>query len=141
MGAMAAWLCPACGRQFGRTNQSHACVPPMPLEQYLARLEPAQRATCSAVLDYLATLGEITVDAVNVGILVKRHRTFAELRPMKGRMALSFLVSRSIEDPRIKRDLALSKRRRALYADLHRPEDLDAGVREWLREAYLDSPL
>jgi hypothetical protein len=36
------------------------------------------------VLDHLEMVGEVRVEAVEVGIFFKRLRTFAELRPRKG---------------------------------------------------------
>jgi hypothetical protein len=140
-GGVAPWLCPACGRQFGRRNQSHECLPPVPLDDYLATLEPPLRAACEEVLGHLDSLGGVVVDAVGIGILVKRHRTFAEIRPLKGRMRLSFLLSRPLDHPRIIKSLPLSSRRHSHALDLRSPEDVDRDVREWLTEAFLQSPL
>jgi hypothetical protein len=138
---VSAWTCPACNRQFGRRNQSHVCAPAAPLEDYLDILDEPRRRACEAVLECLGQVGEVVVDAVNVGILVKRQRTFVELRPAKGRMVLSFILSRDLRHPRVARSIALSGRRRAHSVDLRGPEDVDTDVRAWLSEAYADSPI
>ena len=31
---MAAWTCPQCDRSFGRTGQSHVCLPVMSVDAY-----------------------------------------------------------------------------------------------------------
>lgn len=137
------WTCPACGRQFGRRNQSHECAPAMSLQAYFASGPDFERPIFEAVFDHLGGLGPLHVEAVAVGIFFKRARTFAELRPKRDRVALSMLLSRPIHDPRIHRTVRLggAGERTAYFIDLRTPADVDEQVRDWLTEAYLSSPV
>jgi hypothetical protein len=135
-----AWKCPDCRRSFGRQNQSHGCAPAMSIDEYFAERPAVQRRIHDAVHRHLAKMGPLTVDAVEVGILFKKERTFAELRPKKDRLVLAMLVSRVIEHPRIAKVLRLSARRAACYVDLASAKDVDRDVRDWLSEAYVSSP-
>src|SRR5688572_30720742 len=137
---MKGWVCPECGRRFGRTNQSHGCAPAMTVDAYFKDRSEADRKIHDAVARYLDGLGEITIDAVNVGILYKRVRTFAELRPKRGGMELGFLLSRAIEDDRITKTLKLSANRTAHFVQLAKARDVDRAVKAWLAEAYASSP-
>jgi hypothetical protein len=139
-GRVPRWTCPACGRSFGKRNQSHVCVPTMPIEEYLDRLDHDKRAACEAVLDCLAGLEDVVVEAAEVGLLIKRGRTFAELRPKRGRMEFMISVLREIEHSRIRRS-ARYGRRFYLFVDLRCAEDFDADVRSWLMESYEAYPL
>jgi hypothetical protein len=115
-------------------------VPAVPVPAYLGGLTPGQRAICGAVLSHLDGRDPVVVDAVGVGILVKRQRTFAELRPARSRMVLSFILSRGIDHVRVRRRLRLSRHRYAHFVDLYSAGDVDDEVRCWLSEAYESSP-
>ena len=135
-----AWTCPECQREFGRTNQSHTCAPAMSLEQYFSSGAPYERAIYEAVAEHLAGVGRVRTEAVSVGIFFKRVRTFAELRPKRNRVVLSFLLSRPLEHSRIVKTWRGSGERSAYFVDLRAAEDVDDDVRDWLTEAYLASP-
>ena len=109
-------------------------------ETYFAERPDIDRAIFEAVDAHIASLGEAVVEVVSVGILVKRARTFVELRPRRQGMALSFLLLERIEHPRITRHIKGVGMRTAHFVTLIGPEDVDATVRDWLTEAYLTAP-
>lgn len=135
-----AWTCDACGRQFGRRNQSHGCAPASSIEDYFAGRPAVERRICDRVIEHLRNQGAITVEAVGVGILVKRSRTFAELRPRRNYVELGLLLSRQVAHPKIKKRIPLSANRYAHRIALAGVADVDRDVRAWLAEAFLDSP-
>lgn len=137
---MGQWLCPRCERHFGRANQSHQCVPALTLEQYLDAQPPERRATYKAVLKVLSKLGPVDIDPVRVGIMIKRARTFCELRPRRDAVELSFKLSRPLADPRIRKTIHSSVHRQVHFLDLRSPQDVDARIAGWLAEAYQQSP-
>lgn len=113
----------------------------MSVDEYFAGRPDFERPIFEEVLDHLEMVGEVRVEAVEVGIFFKRLRTFAELRPMRGRVRLSFLVSRRLRHPRFVKRWEGSGTRAAYFIDLRAPEDVDDDVRDWLTEAYLASPV
>jgi len=130
------WKCPECTRHFGRRNQSHECTPEMSLETYFATARAFEPLIFETVVKHLEAVGPLHVEAVQVGILFKRQRTFAELRPKRDRVVLSFLLSRPLHHVRIARTWRGSGQRIAYFVDLRTPEDVDDEVRDWLTEAY-----
>jgi len=110
----------------------------MPLDDWFADRPAEHRAIYEAVAGHLSTIGPIVVDAADVGILIKHSRTFAELRPKRGGLALSIILSRSLAHPRITRTLRASTNRSAYFVDLQRADDVDEEVRAWLTESYLE---
>jgi hypothetical protein len=137
---MPPWTCPECDRSFGRRNQSHMCEPVTTVDAWFADRPPEFRRIHDAVVQHLESLGKIEVDPVEVGILIKRANTFAELRPKRGRLSLSVLLSRRLDHWRITRRIKTSGSRVAHFVDLQAAEDVDDDVREWLAESYFDSP-
>jgi Domain of unknown function (DUF5655) len=136
-----AWTCPECGRRFSRRNQSHTCAPGMSREAYFRTGPPVEREIFEAVERHVASLGPLHIEYVSVGIFLKRARTFAELRPMRGRTRLSFLLSRRVTHPRFVRTDHGRGGRSACFVDLHDAAEVDEEVRDWLTEAYFSSPI
>ena len=95
------WTCPKCARQFGRNKQSHECSPAMTLDEYFSTGPERERPIFEVVRAHLESLGPVHYEAVSVGILFKRARTFVELRPMVKWEALSFGLNRTVDHPRI----------------------------------------
>lgn len=136
-----AWVCPSCQRQFGRRNQSHECAPAMSLEEYFSTGPARERPIFEAVMAHLETVGPVHVEPVSVGIFIKRSRTFAELRPKRDWVALSFGLLHEVRHPKIARRMRGSGRRVYHVVNVRTPEDVDEVVRDWLTEAYLESPV
>jgi hypothetical protein len=113
----------------------------MSVDDYFAERPTWERPIFEEVLDHLEMVGEVRVEAVTVGIFFKRLRTFAEIRPRKGRVTLSVLLSRRLRHPKIVKRYEGSGTRGAYFVDLRQPEDVDDEVRDWLTEAYLASPV
>jgi hypothetical protein len=139
-GAVPAWTCPDCHRQFGRKGQSHECAPAMSLDEYFSTGPARERPIFEAVMAALGDVGPIHVEPVSVGIFLKRSRSFAELRPMQKWVALSFSLSHAVHHRLITRKVVSYGGRRWHVVNLHSPADVDGDIRSWLIEAYLDSP-
>jgi hypothetical protein len=136
---MSGWTCPDCGRRFGRRNQSHECAPAMTLAEYLATGPAFEPPIVHAVIDHLESLGPIHIEPVSVGVLVKRSRTFVELRPMVQWEALWIGLQRSLTSDRIARRLRSGSR--TFHAvHLQSADEIDDDVRSWLTESYLETP-
>jgi hypothetical protein len=136
---MAQWLCPWCRRHFGQPNQSHKCRPGLTLEEYLAAQPAEFRSTYRAVLQQLSKLGPVDIDPVSVGIMVKRNRTFCELRPRRDAVELSFKLSEPLADRRIRKTIHSSVHRQVHFVDLKSPRDVDRQIVAWLTKAYAHS--
>jgi hypothetical protein len=112
----------------------------MTLERYFSTSPQFERRVYEAVAEHLAGVGALQIEAVSVGIFFRRVRTFAELRPKRNRVVLSFLLSRPLEHPRIVKTWRGTGQRSAYFVDLRDAQDVDDDVRDWLTEAYLTSP-
>jgi hypothetical protein len=129
------WTCPRCDRQFGRTNQSHVCVPGCTVDDSFAGRPDWQRAAYDAVLAHLRDQGPVHEDAVQVGVFLLAQRKFAEVRPMARSLNLWLILPRLPSDPRIARSEPLARGRFAALVKLGGPDDVDDQLRGWLSEA------
>ena len=133
---MPRWTCPDCGRQFGRTRQGHECAPALTLEEYFSTGPDRERPIFEAVHRHLASLGDVYVEPVSVGIFFKVHTTFVQLRPMTKWVALSFSSPDRIDHPRISRKPTLWSGRWYHVVNVREADEIDDLVTGWLTQAY-----
>ena len=84
---------------------------------------------------------DVILEPTKAALMVKRSRTFAEVKPTRGSAELAFIVSRRVDDPRIVRTLDLTARRIVHVVAITGAADVDEKVQSWLAEAYQNSPL
>ena len=133
---MTGWTCDECGRLFARAHQAHECSPAMTLEEYFSTGPPHERPVFDAVYTYLVSLGPIHVEPVSVGIFLKKHGSFVELRPMTKWVAMSFPLGRRIDHPAIARQPIDTGSRIYHVVNVRSPDDLTDDVKAWLAESY-----
>jgi hypothetical protein len=115
----------------------------MSVDDYFAGRPPGDRSVFEAVLGCLAGLDSVIVEPVSIGILFKRRRTFAELRPRRVGLALNFGAPQRLNHDRIARTTRMAANSRRFWhgVNIVEPGDVDETVRDWLREAYEDAGL
>lgn len=134
---MTTWTCPSCARTFGRVRQGHECAPALSLDDYFATGPERERPVFEAVWAHLDDLGDVRVEAVSVGILFKRRRTFAELRPRTRWVDLGLMLPHRVKHPRVTRYATTQSGLLTQHGiRLVTPEDVDDQVREWLTQSW-----
>jgi hypothetical protein len=111
----------------------------MTLDEYFSTGPPHERPVFDAVMEHLAAVGPVHVEPVSVGILLKRSRSFAELRPMQRWVALWLSLPRPVRHRTITRRVFEHHGRYIHVANLHGPDELDDDLRGYLTEAYLSA--
>jgi len=132
---VARWTCPRCDREFGRTRQSHDCVPGNTVEVSFAK-RPEQRPIYDAIIDHVKALGPVHVDPVQIGVFLKSDRKLAEFRPKQKWLSASLYLARRLEDARVARVYESGATRFVVEIKLRTVEDVDDQFKEWLTEAY-----
>jgi hypothetical protein len=107
----------------------------MAVDHYFATRPAYEREIYDAVVGHLQRVGAVDVEAATVGILVKRRRTFVELRPKQKWVELSIMLTRPINDPRVSRRIVLARGRFAYFFRLRSADDVDNDLRELLTES------
>ena len=113
----------------------------MSIDEYFSTGPPHERPIFDAVVAHLGEVGPVHVEPVSVGIFFKRSQSFVQLRPMQHWVAMSFSLPRTVRHPRITRKVIEYRGRYHHVANLRTPTDFDAQLRDWVTEAYLNSPL
>jgi Domain of unknown function (DUF5655) len=112
----------------------------MALDEYFSTGPARERPVFDRVMEHLRDVGPVHVEPVSVGIFLKRSGTFAELRPMRNWVAVSFSLPRPVKHKSIRRKVVHYGGRYFHVANVAGPDDLDHDLLGFLTEAYLGSP-
>lgn len=135
MSEEALWSCPRCGRSFRTRNQWHSCVV-QSIDAQFEGTAPAIRATFDRLVAEVERFGPVRVDAVKTGINLAARAHFAGARPQRQGLRVAFLLRRRVHSGRIVSVEPLSPPWVAHAVKLRGPDEVDAELLDWLREAY-----
>ena len=133
------WTCDACGRLFAKAGQRHDCAPGLTIDEYFETGPPHERPVFDEVMRRLAAVGPVHLDVVAVGIFLKNPARFAQLRPMRSWVAISFSLRRVARHPTITRKVVEHGARHWHTANVATPADVDDDLIALLAEAYDDA--
>jgi len=103
----------------------------MPVEVRLMEFHEPQRRAAEKVIALARRQKGVVLEAVGVGIFVKRDRTLIELRPKKRWLDCSFVTSEVVASERIARSGTLTNGH-WYVVHLTDAADVDAQLRRWL---------
>ncbi len=112
----------------------------MTFESYFASGPDFERPIYDAVNEFLATLGPVTPEFVQVGIFFRNPSSWVQLRPKKTWVAMTFPMTRRNVAHRTIKNKPLTNNRRTdtvwFVANLIAPSDLDEDLRVLLTESF-----
>lgn len=130
------WTCPKCGAKFVTRNLWHSCGP-WTVEGFLEGKGPRARELFDAFVARVGECGpfELAPTKTGVGLMVRVR--FAGVKRVSERgMTCGFWLKRRIESPRFSKVELIPPRDYIYTLRITSPDELDAEVLDWLREAY-----
>lgn len=125
------WTCPQCDRQFAGKDQSHSCLPPVPVGVHFEGRPAWMRGAFDSIVRKLGKT--IRVDGIATGIHFAVRSTFAGITTAGKKMQVEFLLPHEIKSPRIVKAEHLGPTRIAHHVDLVAGAGADAELLGWLR--------
>jgi hypothetical protein len=131
----AMWTCPDCGRPFAQRHQSHACGR-HGLEDLFVRADPPARATFDRLVAAAEAIGPLIVLPEKTRVAFQVRMSFAAFTPRRRWLDGHVVLARIRPDQRFRRIQTFSPRNHLHAFRLFAPDEVDAQVVDWLREAY-----
>jgi hypothetical protein len=128
------WQCPNCAREFANRNQSHACGT-FTLEHHFAGKPDRIRAIFDTFVRAVNEDGAVRILPEKTRIAFQIRMSFAQLTPRKSWVDGHFVLARRIEHPRFRSIQSISERNHVHMFRLTSTADVDAELRDWIREA------
>ena len=129
------WRCPRCRRSFANRNQSHACGR-YTLDAHFAGKAPFIRALFDEFVRAVEACGPVTILPEKTRIAFQGRMSFAQVTPKRGWLDGHLVLARRLKRPRFRKVETFSSRNHVHHFRLSDPRDIDAQLREWIREAY-----
>jgi hypothetical protein len=132
------WTCPACGRPFASTRQSHACETShiRSIEDHFSRSLPRVRVLFDRFVRIAEACGPVHLVSSKTRIGLQVRMTFAALMPQRSALRGHLVLARRVEDPRFVSIQTISPRNHVHVFRLLEPGDLDAHFRRLVAESY-----
>jgi len=111
-------------------NESHT------VDQHFAKSAPHVRAIYDAIVARAQRLGRVGVEPKKTSIHLVRTSAFAGVATRKHGLVLTLKSTKRVASPRVRRAEQASANRWHLEIPLASPDDVDAELRRWLRDAY-----
>lgn len=115
------------------------CAPGMTEDEFFEGAKEWERPIFDVVSQHLDSLGDVFVEYVQVGVFFKNGPVFAELRPMKKWMALTFKLPIKVESRRLSRKVVRVGGDGSLWyhvVNIADPAQVDDQILDWLTESY-----
>ncbi|HYM52877.1 MAG TPA: DUF5655 domain-containing protein [Candidatus Dormibacteraeota bacterium] len=129
------WTCPDCGREFVTAKVWHSCMPRRELQEILAGRPAGLIAAYHRLEALIRELGPVQVEPLKTRIGLKAGSTFVSATFTKSAMRVGIVLSRAVDDPRLRVESYGGRHVNALkVTDAAELDDPD--VRGWLAEAY-----
>ncbi len=130
------WRCPKCGNYFVSRNLAHSCVR-VPLAKHFQGCDPVVRRTFDALAAALKRAGPIRIVSSKTRITFMVRMRFAGVHPKKHVLQGGFALLRPARHRALERVYQFPGTRLDSHAfRLTHPEQIDAGFRALLAEAY-----
>jgi hypothetical protein len=110
----------------------------LPVEYWLAERPDGQRDVAAAIIELARGIEGVTVEAVSVGVLIKRQRSIVELRPRTKWLQLSVIARRPLPPSaraKVTRVVQWGQDMTAYFVRLTTAAEIDRAMRAWLRAA------
>lgn len=131
----ALWKCPECGRQFERRGQTHSCKP-FPLKQHFIAKDRGKALYEKFKKAVREQIRSFKIESLECCIHFVSTSTFAAVKIFKDKIQLDFSLSRQVKSKRMDGFVQMSAHRYLYYINLHREDEIDEELLNWVQEAY-----
>jgi hypothetical protein len=134
-GSRALWTCPRCDAQLLVPNGYHSCGR-FDLEALFRRAEPSVRALFDDLSVMVHDAGKVKMIPQKSRAVFMNRLRFINVQVRRSNLIVGFILSRRPTSNRFFRVDTFSPPSHAAYLRIQTAAELDAEVRQWIREAH-----
>ena len=129
------WVCPKCGRIFGKAKQPHSCHK-FPLEQHFKNKDKAKELFDCLIDQIDQHIGATKIISLPCCVHLFGKYDFLAALPKKDKLEIRFALNRSLNSPTLTRSVPMSAKVFKNCIDVNDKGDIDKELIGWLGEAY-----
>jgi hypothetical protein len=127
------WACPHCGAKLVTKNMWHSCGN-FSVDDLFGKCEPNVRKTFDALRKAVtATAKDVTVVPQKTRAVFQLRTRFISVYPRKDHLIAGFIFTEKLRDERFIRIEGPITGAYVHYARLHKPKDVDAALKGWIK--------
>ena len=133
----ALWTCKTCQRRFANTNQTHSCGR-FSVKEFLRARTRDEIKLYKTFASAVGACGPVITAPVKTRVGFQVRMIFAAVNRLNERgLAGHVVLARRLEHPRFVKIESISPRNHVHHFVLTQASEVDAELKQWLREAYL----
>lgn len=130
------WICPKCNRQFRSINQSHSCVQTS-IEDLFITKPDVVKLVYNKLHEKCMAFGKFSIDTTKSCIYFMEPERFLVIKPQNNGLILEFVLNTKNDVFPVIKVFDLGKGRFAHRLKLDEPDDVNAQIINWIKDALL----
>jgi len=137
-GGVGKWICPNCGRNFARKNQSHSCELFSIKKHHFEKGTPLTIQLYNRFISIFQNFEPILIESLKNIIAIKKNSQFCTIQIQKMALKIIFRSHTLFSSPR----LILMPIQEKLYYyrfKIHKLDEIDEELTDWMHQAYMEN--
>jgi len=126
------WICPNCGRNFARKNQSHSC------ELFSIKEHHLKKATPLTIQLYNKFVDPILIEPLKNIIAIKKNSQFLTIQIQKMALKIIFRSHSLFSSPRLTL-MPIQEKLNYYRFKIQKIKEIDEELTDWMHQAYMEN--
>ena len=132
------WICPNCGRNFARKNQSHSCELFSIKEHHLKKATPLTIQLYNKFVSIFQDFDPILIEPLKNIIAIKKNSQFLTIQIQKMALKIIFRSHTLFSSPRL---ILMPVQEKLNYYrfKIQKMDEIDEELTDWMHQAYMEN--
>ena len=137
-GGVGKWMCPNCGRNFARKNQSHSCELFSIKEHHFKKGTPLTIRLYNRFISLFQKFEPITIEPLKNIIAIKKNSQFLTIQIQKMALKIIFRSHTLFSSPRL---ILMPVQEKLNYYrfKIQKMDEIDEELTDWMHQAYMEN--
>jgi len=132
------WICPNCGRNFARKNQSHSCELFSIKEHHLKKATPLTIQLYNKFVSIFQDFDPILIEPLKNIIAIKKNSQFLTIQIQKMALKIIFRSHSLFSSPRLIL-LPIQEKLNYYRFKIQKMDEIDKELTDWMHQAYMEN--
>ena len=137
-GGVGEWMCPNCGRNFTRKNQSHSCELYSLKEHHFNKGTPLTIQLYNRFISLFKKFEPITIESLKNIIAIKKSSQFLTIQIQKMALKIIFRSHTLLSSPRLT-TIVNQDQMHYYQFKIQKIDEIDEELSNWMYQAYMEN--
>ena len=137
-GGVGKWMCPNCGRNFARKNQSHSCELYSIKEHHLIKATQLTIQLYYKFISIFQKFEPIMIESLKNIIAIKKNSQFCTIQIQKMALKIIFRTHTLLSNPRLN-IMPVQEKLHYYQFKIQKIDEIDEELTDWMHQAYMEN--